>query len=403
MNTYRYKGFDSVGGRVAGVVSAVSVQQALLRLSEQGLHISHISIDGSQESWKINLGIDSEKIGLSELEFLTKELSLLLESGVRVDRALDILGRGAESARVQKLVLGLSADLKQGKQFSQAVAARPTVFDPLYVNLVAIGEAGGRLTEIFQGLANDLRFRRELRQKIISAAAYPAVVAVVSVLAVVFIFNFVVPNLDTLFSGATDLPWYTEVLLSLSEFMRKWQWLLLVFLVALASLFWQKRGDSRVVALIDRSVAFIPILRSLNITLERVRFSSGLSLMLHSGVAIDKALVLAAGNVQSLSLRSEMTHVISKIKRGESLSSCLKQTQLFSDYFSSLVEVGEESGQLAKVFGEVAERSRAVFSENTLRLTTLLEPILILFMGLIVGAVVVVMMLSITSVTDINL
>jgi general secretion pathway protein F len=125
--------------------------------------------------------------------------------------------------------------------------------------------------------------------------------------------------------------------------------------------------------------------------------------MLDAGLPVDRALTLALGNVRHRALRRELAAAVEKVKRGEQLSGSLRQTRVFPDYFASLLEVGEEGGELSRVFTEIARRSRNEFSDWALRLTTLLEPLLILVMGLIVGSVVVVMMLSITSVTDIGI
>jgi type II secretory pathway component PulF len=349
------------------------------------------------------LGLGAPQVELADLEFLTAELSLLLDSGVRIDKALLILSRGAGRPAVSQLLGVITAELKQGKQLSEALAAQSSIFSPLYVNLVAIGETGGKLPEIFRGLANDLRFQRELRQKIVAAATYPIVVAVVSVLAVLFIFNFVVPNMESLFSGSDNLPWYTSLLLDSSAFMRKWQGLVFGISAILGFALWRNRRSAGVMAWWEGLSLSLPVMRDAVIMLDRIRFSAGLSLMLQSGISVDRALLLATQNIQNRELRAEVATAVSRVTKGELLSATLRQTRLFSDYFASLVEVGEESGQLGRVFGEVAERSRDAFARVTLRFTTLLEPLLILVMGLIVGGVVVVMMLSITSVTDVGL
>lgn len=403
MPQFVYKGFDSTGSRVGGTVAAADSASALGELRERGFLISELDPLESTQDWRATLGLGEARVELADLEFLTAELSLLLESGVRIDKALGILQRSSSKPAVQRLLTSITAELKQGRQLSEALAAQPEVFSPLYVNLVAIGEAGGRLPEIFRGLANDLKFQRELRQKVVAASTYPAVVAAVSVLAVVFIFNFVVPNLESLFAGATELPWYTALLLNASAFMREWQWLVLGGLVLIALLLWRQRSTPRVVEFFESISLSLPMLRDVTVMLDRIRFSGGLALMLQSGISVDRALTLATDNIQNRSLRSEMSTAVARVKRGELLSSTLRQTRLFPDYFASLIEVGEESGQLGKVFAEVAERSRDAFARLTLRFTTLLEPLLILVMGLIVGGVVVVMMLSITSVTDVGL
>jgi general secretion pathway protein F len=152
----------------------------------------------------------------------------------------------------------------------------------------------------------------------------------------------------------------------------------------------------------DRLLIRAPGLRDALAMVERIRFASGLGLMLDAGLPVDRALTLATGNIRHGMLRREIAIAVDKVRRGEQLSTVLRQTRLFPDFYASLLEVGEESGELARVFNEVARRSRDAFSSWTQRLTTLLEPLLILFMGLIVGSVVVIMMLSITSVTDLK-
>jgi type II secretory pathway component PulF len=403
MPQFRYEGFDAAGGRVSGTLEAPDRDAVLRELRSQGVMPSQVVSAAGDFDWRGLLGLGEERVGLSELEFLTAELSLLLDSGVRIDRAIGILQRAGKGGAMSRLLGSLVNGLKQGKQLSEVTAAHPDVFDRLYVNLIALGEAGGRLPEIFRGLAEDLRFRRELRQKVLSAATYPLVVAGVCVVAILFIFNFVVPNLEALFTDRAELPWYTTLLLDSSRFMRDWQWLVFGALAALGVTLWRLRSTPAVIDLQDRLLMDVPGLRDATQMVERIRFASGLGLMLDAGLPVDRALSLATGNIRHGILRREMVAAVEKVKRGEQLSAVLRQTRLFPDYYASLLEVGEEGGELAKVFTEIARRSRDAFTSWTLRLTTLLEPLLILIMGLIVGGVVVVMMLSITSVTDIGL
>lgn len=401
MPQYRYRGFDPSGARVSGTVESPQLESARLDLQSRGVLVSDLAPAGGTD-WRTSLGLASDAVRLQDLEFLTAELSLLLDSGVRIDRAIAILQRAASHGGVARLLAALQADLKQGRQFSEAAAAHPAVFDPLYVNLIALGEAGGRLPEVFRGLAEDLRFRRDLRQKVVQASAYPLVVLGVCVVALLFIFNFVVPNLTALFADARQLPWYTTALLGASAFMRTWQWPLFAVLAAIGLVAWKGRTRPSVRAWKDRLALELPGIRDATLMVERIRFSSGLALMLEAGLPVDRALALATSNVRHGAIRREVSIAVDKVRRGEQLSGTLRQTRLFPDFYASLVEVGEESGELARVFGEITRRSRDAFAAWTQRLTTLLEPLLILVMGIVVGGVVVIMMLSITSVTDLN-
>lgn len=403
MARFRYVGFDPSGARVAGVVDSERLELARDDLRGRGVLVSELVAERSGPDWRESLGLQSDRVRLDDLEFLTAELSLLLDSGVRIDRAIGILQRTGRGGAVGRLLGELSVELKQGRQLSEAAAGRPDVFDPLYVNLIALGEASGRLPEVFRRLAEDLRFRREIRQRVLQAASYPLVVLAVCVLALLFIFNYVVPNLATLFSGATELPWYTAALLGASEFMQRWQWVVAVALAAGAALLWQSRRRPGVQEFTERVAVGSPFLREATTTVERIRFTSGLGMMLEAGLPVDRALQLATGSIRNGQLRREITIAVEKVRRGEQLSGVLRQTRLFPDYFASLLEVGEESGELGRVFTEVARRSRDAFTQWTQRVTTLLEPLLILVMGAIVGGVVIIMMLSITTVADVGL
>ncbi|MBM4232159.1 MAG: type II secretion system F family protein, partial [Gammaproteobacteria bacterium] len=258
MPQFKYEGFDESGGRLDSVVQADSEAAALDDLRRRGILVSRLQPVGSERDWRSVIGLGDAEVGLAELEFLTAELSLLLESGVRIDRAVGILQRAGKGGAMSRLLDSLSGELKQGRQLSEALAKHPEVFNSLYINLVALGEAGGRLPEVFRGLADELRFQRDLRQKVLSASTYPLVVAGVCVAAVVFIFNFVVPNLRTLFADAAELPWYTTVLLESSAFLRQWQWLILGVVVISAVTLWRARRSPFVVELQDRLLLDVP-------------------------------------------------------------------------------------------------------------------------------------------------
>ncbi|MDH3535777.1 MAG: type II secretion system F family protein [Gammaproteobacteria bacterium] len=396
---FHYKGFDAAGSGVDGTVDAADLEKARLELRERDILVTEIRAAAETRDWRESLGLSQSEVGLGELEIITAELALLLENGVRIDRGLEILRRGASNPASRRLLDALLQSLKQGNQLSTAAAEWPQVFDPLYVNLLSLGEASGRLSAVFRRLADDLGFRRDLRRKIISAVTYPLVILAVCVVALLFIFNFVVPNLATLFADYPDLPWYTKALMGVSDFMQRYQLLLGAILVALAVVAsYLPRWPALQLAWQEFS-ANAPGLSAGISMVERIRLTGGMAMMLESGVPVDRALQLASGSVKSAPIKRELSVALMKLRQGEGISTVLRQTRLFPDFYASLLEVGEESGALAPVFDEIAKRSRQGFADWTQRFTSLLEPALILFMGIMVGAVVVVIMLSITSIT----
>ena len=396
---FQYTGFDAAGSGVDGTVDAASLSQARAELRERNILVSEIRPAAETQNWRDSLGLGESRVGLGQLEIITSELALLLENGVRIDRGLEILRRGASDPATRRLLDALLQSLKQGNQLSVAAAEWPQVFDPLYVNLLALGEASGRLADVFRSLADDLGFRRDVRQKVITAITYPLVILTVCIVALLFIFNFVVPNLASLFEGYAELPWYTNALMGTSAFMQRYQLLLGAVLVAIvATIFYLPRWPAMQLAW-HEFAASAPGLGASIAMVERIRLTGGMAMMLEAGVPVDRALQLASSSVKSAPIKRELVVALTKLRQGEGISSVLRQTRLFPDFYASLLEVGEESGALAPVFTEIARRSRQGFSEWTQRFTSLLEPALILFMGLMVGAVVVVIMLSITAIT----
>jgi type II secretory pathway component PulF len=400
MANFSYKAYDLSGAKVDGQLEAKDKTSALIQLKKQQLLTSELKqIDKDAKA----LFSFSGKVSLADLEFLTSELSLLLSSGIRIDKGIDIIRKTKAKPALALLLADISSRLKKGQNLSQAVKAHDNVFDPLYCNLVELGEASGELSDIFLGLAEDLRFKRELQRKIISSLAYPMVIFFVCILSIFFIFNFIIPKMSAMFDDVDALPWYTQAMLSTSEWMINYQGLLLlgviasVFTIIMAAkqpnfMFWWQSVSIR-----------LPILKKALVTVERIRFNSGLAMMVKAGVQIDRAIMLSSGNIKNGQLRREMDIAKNKIKSGSALTPALKQTSLYPDFFVSLLEVGEESGNLERVFSEIAKRSRQEFESWTDRMTTLLEPLMILFMGGFVGGVVVIMLLSMVSINELGI
>lgn len=395
---FQYKAYDNLGAKNQGELEADSEQKAIAELEKNGLFAYEIKVVSEKKSSLFQ----SKKITLADLEFLTSELSLLLESGVRIDKGLDIIRRTKAKPALAKLLTDISQKIKKGNNLSTACRDHPEIFDELYCNLIELGEASGNLSEVFADLAKDLKFKRSLRAKIISSLTYPSVIFFVCLLSIFFIFNVIIPKMATMFSGATDLPWYTQFMLDTSAWMVNYQvWLIIGFFISIVGVKFLSSTD-KFKAWWQKVCLNLPVIAKAVITVERIRFNSGLAMMIKAGVPIDKALSLSAGNIRNLSLQREMEIAKQKVKRGSALSPALKQTSIYPAFYVSLLEVGEESGNLERVFDEIANRSRDDFESWTQKMTTLLEPLMILFMGGFVGGVVVIMLLSMVSMNDIG-
>ncbi|WP_440054198.1 type II secretion system F family protein [Pseudoalteromonas sp. T1lg65] len=399
MPTFNYKAYDSAGGKCDGQIDAEDVSAAHSMLEKQGLlPIQLLEIKTS----KNRVSLFSDQISLADLEFVTSELSLLLATGIRIDKGLDIIRKSKAKPALAKLLGDLSQSLKKGSSLSQACRQHPKVFDDLYCNLIELGEASGDLAGTFSGLSEDLKFKRDLIKRVVSAVTYPLVIFFVCLLSIIFIFNVIIPKMADMFANIEQLPWYTQAMLGVSSWFNDNQNILLLALVSSLVIGVVASRNDSVRSWWHRVVLRLPVMGTAVRTVERIRFNTGLSLMLKAGVPIDRALELAAGNVRNQQLFSELEIARKKVKRGSQLTPALKQSSIYPSFYISLLEVGEESGKLEIVFNEVASRSRQDFETWTTRITSLLEPLMILFMGVFVGGVVVVMMLSMISLNDVG-
>ncbi|MBY6063752.1 type II secretion system F family protein [Pseudidiomarina sediminum] len=399
MAWFTYVAYNPSGVEQKGRIDAVDLETARARLEQQQLLIA----DLKEASSGLNANVFGDQgLNLNDVEFFTAELSLLLTSGLRVDKGLEILLHNVEKPALRELLKDVLQELKQGHKLSDSLAKFP-VFSSLYIGLVQIAEETGELESTFQRLAEELHYQTELREKIKQALVYPAVILTVCIAAIVFIFNFVVPNLTTLFQDQENLPGYTVALLAVSSFFTDYQLWLGLGLVVGAVAIWKYRDQPAVQRLGSWCREHMPVFAGANLLVERIRFNAALNIMLNSGVAIDRSMKLASKTLRTASLQAEVARAAERMNRGESLAESLGESRLYPPYFAALLSIGEESGELARVFGEIADRSRRTFYSWVTRFTSLLEPALILFMGAVVGSVVVVMMLSISAVTDMQI
>ena len=400
MKSFSYKAYDNLGAKADGGIEAADLDRAKAALSEQGLMVVSVTED---TSFTQELGfLSRRRVSAQELEFLTSELALLLNSGVTIDRGLAVIKRNSTSAPQARLVASLHDAVRRGESLSEAMAAESEVFNPLYVNLVKLGESSGTLPKIFSRLAEDIKFQSELRSKIMQALTYPAVIFFVCILCIVFIFNYIVPQMSGLFEGLPEIPTYTAFLLGASAWMINYQWFLLLGIVTAVGMLVTALKTAEGARRIDGALLMVPGIRNVFILVERIRFNTAIAMMLESGILIDRCLDMAVGSVKNQTIQQELKVAKERVKKGDTLSKALRASPLYPDFSLSLIEVGEESGQLEPVFAEISRRSRREFESWVDRMTSLLEPLLILVMGGIVGGVVVTMLLSIVSVNDIG-
>lgn len=398
MSVYKYQAFDRNGAKVNGELESVNEQQVRLELQRKKLIPTLIKevTESTQAKGK------TKKVGYKELEYLTNELSLLLSSGIKIDKSLSIIARSQISPSLSIMVKKLLTDVKSGVPLSECFAKHPNSFDNMYCNLIRVGEATGELPQVFAKLAEDIHFKSDLRSKIVQALVYPGIISFICISAIVFILNYVIPQMSSLFENAANLPVYTAALLGVSDWFVNYQWYLLIVIVAVGYFVWTNRDAPSFKNSVNQFMDKAPLLQNIVIMVERIRFTSAMSLMLSSGVNLTGSLSLASDSVKSESIRASLISAIEKVKQGQSLTVAMGEVSIFSGMYLSLIEIGEETSELQRVFTEISQRSQNTFETWVAKATNLLEPLLIVVMGLIVGTVVVIMLLSVTSVNDLQ-
>ncbi|WP_462180724.1 type II secretion system F family protein [Pseudoalteromonas gelatinilytica] len=395
---FEYKAIDNQGTRHQGVISASNQADAQKKLLTDGLNA--LSIKPIESKTSIG-SLFTQKVTLDQLEFFTSELALLLESGIRVDRGIDIIKNANGHPALTRLLNQISASLKKGASLSEAFSEHEQLFGPLYISLLKIGETSGNLPEVLQRLSNDLKFQKDLRSQISTALTYPGVIFFVCIMAVYFVLTFIVPKMSGIFTDLSQAPWYTQMIINVSNFFVDYQVIIIGGIVAAITGLTYGLKQPEVKNWFYVQVSHLPGIGSVILTAERIRFSQSMAMMLEAGLQLDTTLELTANTLKHPELKRDAKLALKQLKTGKQLSQVLEKTRIFPDFFLSIIKVGEETGRLPRVFSEVAQRSKSELESIIKKLTTMLEPIMLIFMGGFVGGIVITMLMSMVSINDV--
>lgn len=390
--------YDQHGIRQVVAVNSNSEEDAKKKLLEAGYSVAKVTEISENKGFSL---FSRNKLSLEQLEFFSAQMTLLLGNGLKLDEALELLQKVAVEQNIKFVVGRMLNNVREGHPLSDALEER-WGFDKLYVSLVQIGESSGNIAEVFAGIAADLKFKKVLSSKVKQAISYPVLVLVFCTLAILFVFNVVIPRMSVLFDNQDNLPWYTEAMLTTADFVSTYQWLLLPLVIAIPVILVQLKQRPELKSSIDRMVVSLPMVSQLIRMIERIRYSSAMFLTIKSGISVERAMQYSAKVIKNSVLQRQADAAEVKVRQGNSLASSFKQTLIYDEIHTGLIEVGEKSGDLESIFKEITEREQFNFDALVTRFTALLEPALILLMAGIVGSVVVVMLMSIIAVQDIG-
>lgn len=402
MPEFLYKATTLKGETVEGLMDGkdeASIIQGLHRLGYIPIRINLAQIKGS--SFRLT-SILPKRVGIKDLLVFTQEFSTLISAGLPMDRSLNILGSLTENEKLRETTKEILIQIEGGSSLAEALSQHPRIFSRLYVNMVKAGESGGFLEKILSRLAQYLQSVKEIKEYLISVMIYPLFLTIVSGLSVAILVTFVIPRFAKIFSDMGQaIPVPTQIMLTISHLVRSYWWagLGIIALLYFGLKIYTQQEERKVTwdRFKLRWVAIGEIIKKV----EVARFSRTLGTLLQSGVSILPALSLAKEISQNRVISRSIAHVHDRLREGKAISKSLEETGVFPPLAVHMIGVGEETGRLDEMLIKVAETYEENVQSSIKRFVSLLEPLIILSMGLIVGFIVISMLLAIFSINEI--
>jgi general secretion pathway protein F len=402
MPAFRFEAIDQAGKSQTGVLDADSARAARSQLRTQGLTPLVVEAAGTrtrgERKQRLSLG---KRLSQREQAILTRQLASLLIAGLPLGETLSVLTEQSERDYIRELMAAIRAEVLGGHSFANALAQHPRDFPEIYRALVAAGEHTGKLGLVLSRLADYIEQRNALKQKIVLAFTYPAIVTLIAFGIVTFLLSYVVPQVVNVFASTKQaLPFLTIAMMALSGFVRNWWWAALIG-VALVSWFIKSllaRPGPRMA--FDRWLLTAPLLGKLVRGYNTVRFASTLAILTAAGVPILRALQAAGETLSNRAMSANIEDAIVRVREGTSLSRALGNTKTFPPVLVHLIRSGEATGDVTTMLDRASEGEARELERRTMFLTSLLEPLLILAMGGVVLVIVLAVMLPIIELNN---
>ncbi len=393
---YNYQACDIEGKIKEGQLNAENEQEVVNNLQNQQL----IPLKIEQQPENVNL-FKRQSIKTKDIIDFTDGLCTLVEAQVPLDRALGLLEGITEKQVMQELIENLRRDVKEGKSLAEALQTRPDIFSRMYINMVHAGEEGGILDQLLPKLAHFLSSADEAKRNIISSLIYPLILLTVGIGSVILLMVYVVPSFATLFEDmGSNIPPSAAFLLGMSDWLTYYGWSL-IFIPILVMYGWRQLDTTPERRLQrDKFILSIPLLGNLLLEAESSRFCRTLGSLLGAGIPLLKGLHITKGVMENQLLAESLAKMEEAVRGGIGLGKSLVNEGVFPVLLAQLVIVGEESGRTATILEKLAENFDKSVKQQTSRLVALMEPMLILILGIVVGAIVITMLSAIFSIND---
>lgn len=406
MTKFIYKAKKGLDETVEGALEAENRDDAVNKLAARGLFPVDIREEAAvkKQAQKIaprKAKKGSRKISPHEVLNFTRKLTTLVRARVELLASLKILYEQTENSRFQDIILEIYNITKEGKPLSESLAQFPSLFSPLFVNIVRAGEASGRLDSALEQIAEFLSREENLRTKVRVALTYPTLLLFIGLVSIFVLMNFVVPRLKPIFDGmGKDLPLITKIILKMSVVSNKSWGIILGVSAVVIFVLYRRKGADFFARIARKVIVKLPVLKRLVYNQELAHFSRALTLLLKSGVPALKSMEVATPTIEDQKLKKSLESACKSVAAGQTLSKSMETLTSLPVFFTKMIAVGEESGRLAEVLDEISSSYVQQIEADITLITSLLEPILILFLGSVLGTIVLSILLPTFQMTQ---
>jgi len=402
MALYSYKVVNNAGEMEEGVQEAADQQSLLNELQDQGFVPIRIELAADKTFLGIKLTGGALSLSQKEILLFTRELATLLDSGLPLDRSLRVLIELTEdNEKLSKLISQVLEKVKGGASLADALESQAKVFSRFYLNMIRAGELGGNLGDVLNRLAEYLERSQELKNTVTTALIYPAILLVMSVASLIVMLTFVVPQFTEMFENAgKQLPVPTQVVVAVADFLQSYWWALLIIIMSASSYMKSQLATPVTKKIWDARFLKMPLFGDILLHMETANLTRTLGTLLGNGVSILQALGIAretAGNLIMVDLLDEAEQ---ELKQGKSMSDALTESECFPKLAIQMIKMGEETGRLEEMLLRVATIYDKQLRTSIQRMLALLEPALIITLGLMIAGIIISILLAILSVND---
>lgn len=391
MSKFKYRAMNSTGEKVNGDYEANSRDDVISMLSANGLY--PLMVEEVIESTNIEISI-FDKVKTKDISIFCRQFYTMLDAGVTMNNALNILSKQLTNKKLKLAITEIEDDVKKGEMLSASMKKYDDIFPQLLVSMVESGEISGKLDEVMLRMSIHYEKENKINNKVKSAMIYPSVLSVVAVAAVIVIMTFVMPTFLEMFAETgTELPLITKVLISISSFMNKrWYIILLIVICFIVGFTYFKRTEFGQI-LLSKIKLKIPVVKNMNQMIIVSRFTRTLSTLLASGVSLTQSLDIIADIVGNKIAEEEVHNVRDRVFRGEGMYLPIKDSEVFPEMLASMVKIGEETGSLDGILEKTADFYDDELEQAIQTTVALVEPALIVVMGLVIGTIVLAIMI----------